>query len=205
MKKQFLFLSSVLSLLLATSSISSLNAAEPGNPASDHHKHKAIQYAGFYTTEDCKIAPEHPIIFDKEMVSPTKGIEHPCNSGDFIIKEPGMYRIIYSVSLEDECEGKSMWKKEYWKNVALTLNDHVILGSKMNIGEEGQLSTLAVLVKICDKTCCNNVIRVINNNLVSKGWHNIKLKAGEYCEDVTASIVIERIADCHHDCCCERK
>lgn len=204
MKKRFLLITS---LLLAIWSLSTLQAAAPATDfqkitAVDSSKH-SHQYGGFYTTETCTVAPEHAISFDKEMVCPTKGIEHSAASGDFIIKEAGVYRVTYSISLECEYPGKSMWKKEFWKNVALTLNDSLIASSKMHVGEDEHLSTLTVLVKICDKSCCGHVLRLINNNDVSKGWHNIKLKAGDCYDNVTASIVIERVGDCDCDCCCK--
>lgn len=179
-------------LALFTLLFSFVNAGE-----SQSQNCACLQYGSFYTTENQIVAPEHPILFDEEALPSTKCIEHQCGTGDFIIKEPGIYRVIYSVSLKDQCD------KDYWKNVALTLNGHVIAGSEMYVGEENHLSTLAVLVKICQESCCHNTIRVINNNNISKGWNNILLSSDECYKDVTASIVIERIGACATDCPCK--
>gem|GEM_PF-7097737 len=160
-----------------------------------------MQYGSFYTKNEAAVAPEHPILFDKELVCSSKGIEHPNGTGDFIIKEPGVYRITYSVSLKpcDYTEDKN----GQYRNVALTLNGRVVRGSEMFIGEGDQLSTLSLLVKVCGTTCCDHTLRIINNNSVSDGWHNIYLESGPSGGSVSASISMEKVCSCPADCCCK--
>ncbi len=158
----FFFVASIVSSSFATA----LDA-----PASN-----AWQYGSFYTMCDTAVAPEHAIPFDCESVFHTKGIEHPAGSGDFVLKETGIYRVTYSVSLKErECD------RDCNRRVALTLNGHVVRGSEMFVGDCDQLSTLTLLIKVCGASCCDHVLRVINNNCLINGWHNICLKAG--CEE----------------------
>ncbi|MBX9922626.1 MAG: hypothetical protein K2Y01_00810 [Rhabdochlamydiaceae bacterium] len=160
-----------------------------------------MEYGSFYTKSSDVIAPEHPILFDGELLSPSKGIDHPLESGEFILKEPGIYRITYSVSLKED-KYSFMKEKDQNRKVALSLNGQVIVGSEMFAGD--QMSTMSMLVKVCGKTCCDYVLRLINNNPLSCGWHNIQLQSGPNCDTVSASIVIEKVCDCPTDCCCKR-
>jgi hypothetical protein len=160
-----------------------------------------MQYGSFYTKDEMVVAPEHAILFNKELLCPTKGIEHPQGSGEFILKEAGVYRITYSVSLK---ENKSDDDKDAcYRKVALTLNGHVVRGSEMFVGESDHLSTMTLLVKVCGKSCCDHVLRIVNNNPLSDGWHNISLEAGCSCDSVSAAITIEKVCPCPSDCCCK--
>lgn len=164
----------------------------PTPPLEYHHKDpcccplKCTQYGSFYTKRDLVIAPDFAIPFDQENIEHSSGIEHINGGTDFIIKDPGIYRVIYSVSLG--CKG----------NVALTLNGIIIPGSEIYIEKDDQLTTLALLIKICEPISCGNVLRVINNNPAATIWHdnNIYLNAGKGNHNVTAAIVIEKAAEC---------
>jgi hypothetical protein len=183
--------------LLSCINVISLSAGEP-------HKHqqdnccvaplKCLQYGAFFTKRECEVKPQHAIHFDHQdsRVFPTSGIRHEHNSSKFVISSPGIYRVIYSVSLEDK------------GRVALTLDDNIIPGSEMYIGQDKHLSTLTVLVNICDIPC-DSILQVINNNAHSSSWHNhdITLKSAD--GNVTAAIDIEKIAECHKPCCFECK
>ncbi len=156
------------------------------------------QYASFYTKKEVSVPPEHAVPFDEQTVLPTCGIQHVPGSGDFFIKEPGIYRVIYSASMKD---AGSM--------VALELNDSIIQGSEMCIGNCKQLSTLGLLIKVCGRSCCDYKLRLVNNYPLSEiGWYSkdICLQACDH-RNVTASLEIERIAECCDGClsnCCKK-
>lgn len=163
----------------------------------DHDKKRCRcckDYASFYTKRDVLVCPGFSIPFDNNTDSVcSRGICHEAESGDIVIKHPGVYRVTYSVSLG------------WWGRVALTLNDNVVPGSEMYIADANTLSTLSFLVKICDRPdcdddqkCCGNVLRVINNNPPPTIWcgHDILIKGGYYDDSVGAAILIEKV-----DCC----
>jgi hypothetical protein len=158
-------------------------------PKTFHH-----QYGSFYTKRQVSVPPEHAIPFDEQTVLPACGIHHTPGTADFFLTEPGIYRVIYSVSL-----------KSAGGMVALQLNDSVIPGSEMCVGANTQLSTLGMLIKVCSKSCCDYKLRVINNYPNSAaGWYSNDICLGSCCAgdcNVTASLEIERISDCCDDCC----
>jgi hypothetical protein len=185
MKKLFLT-----SLLLLSSLIFNVHAEDD-----EHHhpnRHCCKVYAAFYTKDHVEIHREHAIPFDHESddVTSTGGISHEPGSSDIKIRWPGIYRITYSVSLKDS-----------GGRLALTLDGHIIQGSELFVGAYEQLSTLSVLVKVCNTGCKGKIIRVINNHEASWFHQDIRLKAGHDHENVTAAILIEKIANCPH--CCE--
>jgi len=166
------------------------------DPAENHERKEHVQYGSFFTRHEVLVRPEHPIIFDHHTVRPTRGIEHPEGTGDFILKEPGVYEVTYSASLK--CSGGYL---------AVTLDDVVIPGSEMYVGAPYQLSTLSFVIKVCgEPNCCNHVLRVINNYPLTPGWfsHDLHLHAGGY-DTVTAAIEIEKIAKCCKKCPCKDK
>lgn len=152
------------------------------------------EYGSWFTKEEVEIAPRHGIPFDHESdhIHHTRGIAHTLGESDFIIKDPGIYRVTYSVALFSEGD------------VALTLDGTVIPGSEMHIEKSEHLSTISLLINICRRDCPK--LRVINNNPSSGFWerHNIKLFSGKH-HNVKAAIVIEKAAECccDRDICCE--
>jgi hypothetical protein len=159
----------------------------------------------FYTKNDPVIQREEAIPFDHQNDALVTGeIDHSPGSGDFIIRSPGIYRIIYSVSLKD-AGGR----------VAISLDGNIVPGSQMIIGEGQHLSTLALLVKIAP--ChCGKVLRIVNNHSGHWFHHDIQLAAGVDQENVTASLLIEKVANlpnccdpnskrdpCGNDSCCK--
>lgn len=168
---------------------------EDNTAVARNHYHSCMEYGSFYTKKEALVAPGNAILFDHktDSVVHTSGIQHHPGSGDIIIKNPGIYRVIYSVSLKHEGD-----------QVALSLNGNVIHGTEMFVGEDNHLSTLGVLISTCEYNCCGDTLRVINNNPPPTKWksHNIHLQAGSCPGNVTASIVIEKVADCPEVCCC---
>lgn len=166
------------------------------NAQSDEHNHPNRHcckvYGAFYTKDDFVVHRNQAIPFDHndDDVTTTGGISHTPGSSEIKIRWPGIYRITYSVSLKDS-----------GGRLALTLDHKIIQGSELFVGASEQLSTLSVLVKICDIDCHGKILRVINNHEESWFHQDIKLKAGEEHENVTAAILIERIANC--PLCCD--
>lgn len=195
--KKFLFAS--FALLLSSMCFLTINAKELEGSAHERAKSKegcccqlkCTEFGSFYTNEEVVVAPEFAIPFNYESdhVHHSQGIEHAEGGTDFVIKEPGVYKVIYSVSLESRGQ------------VALTLDGVVVAGSEIYVEKGEQLNTLALLIKVCDTECCGKTLRVINHNSPSSGWydHNIQLKTGRH-HNVTAAIVIEKIAECCDDC-----
>lgn len=174
--------------------IGSVNAQEP-TPT------QQLQYGSFYTKKHLTVAPEHAITFDNDNVCPTKGVTNVEGTGDILLKDPGVYRVSYSVSLKEEkCQSSWSYKKEDSRRVALSLNGSVIPGSEMFIGENEHFGTLSLLVKVCGKNCCDYTLRVINNSSLAEGWSNLHLKSGQGHQDVSASITIEKVTD-YCNCC----
>jgi hypothetical protein len=191
--RRFFYNPIVVLLYLLSSSV----YAETPNQNDSHHHH-SLQYGSFYTKEHVRIPPEHGIPFDEQTVLPACGIQHIPGSAEFFLKEPGIYRVIYSVSA-----------KEAGSRVALQLNDSIIQGSEMCIGQANELSTLGLLIEVCGRSCCDHKLRVINNYpLYEVGWYSKDICLSSCCEhgNVSASIVIERVANCckeHHENCCK--
>ena len=149
-------------------------------------------FGGFYTKDDSEIDRGQAIAFDHNIddIAPSGGISHSPGSSDITLRFPGIYRVTFSVSLKDD------------GRVALTLDGDIIPGSEMFVGGHEHLSTLSVLVKVCH-TGCGRVLRLINNSHHHEGWFKhdeIRLKAGHDHQNVTASILIERLANCPHCC-----
>lgn len=188
MKKWFFTSFALLAVCFLTANVNANQCQEQRQDCCCYSTPKCAEFGSFFTKDEQAIAPTQAIPFDHEsdQVHHSPGIEHIPGGTDFTIKKPGIYRVIYSVSLK--CHGQ----------VALTLNGVVVPGSETHVEEEEQLSTTALLIKICDIDCCGKILRVINNNPLPHGWHdnNIHLKAGKHHRNITAAIVIEKAADC---------
>lgn len=176
-----LFFGAISFLALTFFSFNSLQSHE------DAHKWRCCKvYAGFYTKDHVELNYGEAVPFDHNMddIASTGGIIHSPGSCDITLRVPGIYRVTYSVSLKEK-KGK----------LALTLDGKVIQGSEAYVGENEHLSTLSTLVAV-HHSSCGQVLRLINNGH-HEGWfgHDIKLLAGYDHQNVTASILIERIAN----------
>lgn len=170
-------------------------SAYADQPVKPHH-----QYGSFFTKKHVAIPPEHGIPLNEETVLHSCGIEHLPGTPDFFIKEPGVYRVIYGVSL-----------KEKGGMVALELNDAVIPGSEMCVGCDNELSTMGLLINVCGRSCCDHKLRIVNNYPISElGWYRKDICLKSCCgedKNVTAFLEIERVSDCCDSCkndCCKK-
>lgn len=183
MRKKFWTPMLFLAMLFGSSALQAADPIPPQKP----------QYGSFYTKKCAFVPPEHSIPFDEETVRTTDGINHPKDTGDFFIKEPGIYRVIYSVSLKSS------------GNVALKLDDYVIPGSEMYVSQANELSTIGLLIRICNKSCCEHKLQLVNNYpLNQSGWYSNDIILESQGNNITASFEIERVDDCRDGCCCRR-
>jgi len=156
------------------------------------HHHQPV-YGSFYTKEHFVVPAGYGIPFDRIAAISGHGIKHHDASSDIIINEQGVYLITYSVSLK-ECHGQ----------IALELDGIKVPASEISVEDEDDLTTISFILNICSKNCCEHKIRLINNHEIDHDWfhHNVILHARNR-DSVTASLVVERIADCEPSCCCK--